>query len=249
MLNSFFPDFIGIGAMRSGTSWFSKNLDKHPQIAMSKRKELHFFDREMTSSRIPLLPSQTEAKIRYCKYFFKARLLNKVKGEFTPAYAILPREKISLIYSWMPNSKLIFVMRDPVLRAWSHARKDYEIYQGKSIKQASTDEVIKYFEQPAVASRGNYADCLENWFSYYPKENFFITFMDEVATRPLELMNEVYKFLGVGSYTGLDKRDMVEKVNARPSSDMPDGVRKYLEDTLYKQNSRLESLISRKLPW
>jgi len=249
MLNTFFPDFIGIGAMRSGTSWFSKNLDKHPQVAMSKRKELHFFDREIASSRIPLLPSQIEAKLRYRKYFFKARLLNKVKGEFTPAYAILSREKINLIYTWMPNVKLIFVMRDPVMRAWSHARKDYELYHGKPIHQASTDKIIKYFDQPAVASRGNYADCLENWFSYYPKDNFFITFMDEVTARPVELMREVYEFLGVDSSFEIDESEMNKKVNARPIADMPDEVKDYLASTLYEQNSRLENLINRELPW
>ncbi len=249
MLKRFFPNFIGIGAMRSGTSWFSKNLDKHPQIAMSKRKELHFFDREIDSSKNPFLPKQVEAKIRYSKYFVKAGILNKVKGEFTPAYAILSREKISLIHSWMPNVKLIFVMRDPVLRAWSHARKDYEIYRGKPIQHASTNEIIEYFDQPAVANRGNYADCLENWFRYYQKDSFFITFMDEVATRPMELIKEVYEFLGVDSNIGIDESDMSKKVNARPLTNLPDDIREYLENTLYEQNTRLESLINRKLPW
>jgi len=249
ILNYFMPDFVGIGAMRSGTTWFSKNLAKHPEIAMAKKKELHFFDQQIAHRRIPFLQQEQEAKLRYCKNFVKASFLNKVKGEFTPAYAILPVERISLINKWMPNLKLIYSMRDPVMRAWSHARKDYEIYNGKPIEQASTDELIKYFQVSAVAQRGNYAQCLENWFRFYPQEVFFITFMDDITSRPLELLKDVCKFLGVDQNAEFDQSEVSIKVNARPVSDLPDDIKNYLENTLYQQNSRLESLINCKLPW
>lgn len=39
------PDFIGIGAPRSGTIWLWRNLKNHPDIWMSPRKKLHYFDR------------------------------------------------------------------------------------------------------------------------------------------------------------------------------------------------------------
>ena len=40
------PDFLGIGAQRSGTTWLYEQLRGHPQVVMSsKRKEIHFFDR------------------------------------------------------------------------------------------------------------------------------------------------------------------------------------------------------------
>lgn len=35
---------IGIGAQRSGTTWISRYLDKHPEVAFSPIKELHVFD-------------------------------------------------------------------------------------------------------------------------------------------------------------------------------------------------------------
>lgn len=42
------PDFLCIGAQKSGTSWLFKVLQEHPQIFMPPIKELHFFDRVNT---------------------------------------------------------------------------------------------------------------------------------------------------------------------------------------------------------
>jgi hypothetical protein len=38
------PNFLVIGAARSGTTWISKNLELHPEIYIPRKKELHFFD-------------------------------------------------------------------------------------------------------------------------------------------------------------------------------------------------------------
>lgn len=38
------PDFICIGAQKSGTTWFQENLRRHPGIWMPPIKELHYFD-------------------------------------------------------------------------------------------------------------------------------------------------------------------------------------------------------------
>ena len=48
-----FPDFIGIGAQKAGTTWLDRNLRAHPQIWMPERKELHYFDRRIADMRSP----------------------------------------------------------------------------------------------------------------------------------------------------------------------------------------------------
>ncbi len=54
-----FPDFLCIGAQRSGTTWLHHNLRQHPEIWMPPLKELHYFD-EMEMIR-SLFPSQVSA--------------------------------------------------------------------------------------------------------------------------------------------------------------------------------------------
>lgn len=41
-----YPDFIGIGAQKAGTTWLARNLQAHPEIHMP-RKEVHYFDRKL----------------------------------------------------------------------------------------------------------------------------------------------------------------------------------------------------------
>ena len=38
------PDFLIIGAQKSGTTWLDRNLRLHPQLWLPPEKELHFFD-------------------------------------------------------------------------------------------------------------------------------------------------------------------------------------------------------------
>ena len=41
-----YPDFLGIGAQKSGTTWLHRNLQTNPQIWMP-RKEVHYFDKKI----------------------------------------------------------------------------------------------------------------------------------------------------------------------------------------------------------
>ena len=42
------PDFIGIGAARSGTTWLCSQLQQHPDVWLPRRKELHYFTRDIS---------------------------------------------------------------------------------------------------------------------------------------------------------------------------------------------------------
>jgi len=53
------PDFLGIGAMRAGTSWFAAHLARHPEIQIP-RKELHFFDHRFDRRVLPFISGPVE---------------------------------------------------------------------------------------------------------------------------------------------------------------------------------------------
>ena len=42
-----YPDFIGIGAQKAGTTWLHSNLQAHPEVWMPPIKELHYFDEKV----------------------------------------------------------------------------------------------------------------------------------------------------------------------------------------------------------
>jgi hypothetical protein len=102
------PHFLGIGAQKAGTTWLHANLRRHPDVFVADPKELHHFDETFHRG------------LRfYAGHFTPGR--HQVRGEITPAYGILPVERIRFIRTVMPEVKLIFLMRNPIDRAWSHA--------------------------------------------------------------------------------------------------------------------------------
>ncbi len=42
-----YPDFIGIGAQKAGTTWLGRNLQAHPGIWLPRVKEVHYFDEKL----------------------------------------------------------------------------------------------------------------------------------------------------------------------------------------------------------
>jgi hypothetical protein len=39
-----YPDFLCIGAQKSGTSWLQRNMETHPQVWLPPIKEVHYLD-------------------------------------------------------------------------------------------------------------------------------------------------------------------------------------------------------------
>ncbi|MFT5106182.1 MAG: hypothetical protein ACI8XO_000467 [Verrucomicrobiales bacterium] len=252
LLSPRMPDFIGIGAMRSGTSWLRRNLNRHGEIWMAEPKELHFFDRHFGERKRAWLPLQHEAQVRYGESFVAAPRGRSV-GEFTPAYAVLDRDVIAKVRSWMPAVKLLFIMRDPVERAWSHARKDFDKYwakDGVTLEEATLDDLKPFFSSLDVAKRGDYLACLTAWLEYFPQEQIWTGFMEDVAGgSEASVLRSVFEFLGVDPAIGIDEQEAKKVVNPRPSVPKPDGLVPYLQDLLYGQNEGLAALLDREIPW
>ena len=104
-----FPDFICIGAMRCGTTTLWNLMVDLPDVYMPDTKVLHFFDKDY------------DLGLEYYSRHFQGAAPNQICGEFTPDY--LP---ISCCPQRIKENnlapKLVVILRDPVLRAWSHYR-------------------------------------------------------------------------------------------------------------------------------
>ena len=246
------PDFIGIGAMCSGTSWLRRNLNQHPQIWMAEPKELHFFDRHFGHRRRHWLPAEHEAKVRYGEHFCTAPA-GKAVGEFTPAYAVMASSMVARVRRWAPDAKLLFMMRDPVERAWSHARKDFAKYwakDGMALEEASLEDLKPFFASPDVAKRGDYLTCLQQWLEHFPREQVWTGFMEDVAQgEEAGVLRSVFGFLGVDPEVGIDAEEAKKVVNPRAPVAKPDGLVEHLRSQLYGQNAALAGLLGRSIPW
>jgi hypothetical protein len=240
------PDFLGIGAQRAGTTWLWIHLRSHPQIWMPRRKELHFFDRILSASA----SLGAFARLRYAAWFVPGRLLGKMVGEVTPAYATLPDDRVGLIASWMPKARMLYLLRDPVERAWSHATKGFPLWAGYPLEQASDHAVLEFFHLPDVLARGQYVRNLQTWRRNFPAEQILVCVSELMFADPVANLRRIYAFLGVDPGVPLDPAGLGRRVHrGRSRPPMPVSVRRELETLLYAQREELEAILEMRVPW
>jgi hypothetical protein len=113
----------------------------------------------------------------------------RVRGEVTPEYAILPEEGIRHILSLRDDARFILILRDPIDRAWSHARM--------LLKDRLNETAERILAWPDVLARGHYKAMLERWFACIDPANMLVLFNDHIRKRPAAVMEQVCSFLGV----------------------------------------------------
>src|SRR5579871_1405390 len=104
------PHFLVISPPKTGSTWLADNLRAHPGVFVPAVKEVKYF-----SSLHRWLD------LDWYRHHF-APAAGRLAGEASPSYSHLPLSRIRLIRRLFPDLKLVYLMRDPVRRAWSHAK-------------------------------------------------------------------------------------------------------------------------------
>jgi hypothetical protein len=117
------PDFLIVGAARSGTTSLYNYLKQHPQIFMPDLKEPHFFS---FSGRRPhyKYPRELEVIWRFNEYLslFDGAEVGQLIGEASTQYLYFYAESIRNMKRYVPdweNLKIIIILRNPLERAYS----------------------------------------------------------------------------------------------------------------------------------
>ncbi len=180
-------DFIGIGAVRSGTTWLTECLREHPEIYLPSRKEICFFDFEKKRS------NYSKGWERYSSFFEKAPK-GAVRGEFTTHYMFFP-ESCGLIKRHFPNVKLIACLRRPEDTVYSFYWWKKANFESGDLAETFEGELEK---DDQYIKRGFYYKQLKRFYDVFPREKIKIVLFDDIKERPQEVLKDVYGFLGVG---------------------------------------------------
>jgi hypothetical protein len=111
------PDFIIIGAMKSGTTSLYNYLVQHPNVLKGAKKEIHFFDWQYEKG-LPYYRSQFPTQ-PYKIFMRSFRKYEFICGEASPYYFFHPHVARRVAQD-LPHVKLIAILRNPVDRAYSH---------------------------------------------------------------------------------------------------------------------------------
>jgi len=235
------PDFLCIGAQRSGTSWLYENLRAHPHAWLPPIKEIQYFNSLDKPLRRKLNVYFRHLRGRILDDFHEKRPLanlswdiryflgrrsddwykglfrpaaNQVAGEISPDYAALELDEIEHIHKLNPKLKIIYLMRDPIERSWSGATKDLARQRRRHLEAVPDDELLKKLSGPGTMARSNHILVLEKWSSIFGSGQIFIGFFDDVEKKPEELVGNIYRFLGLSNSADYIPANLDKKVNA-----------------------------------
>jgi hypothetical protein len=178
------PTFLVIGAMKAGTTSLYHYLRDHPQVFMPKIKELDFFAVEEAWSRGPEW---------YRRQFAGASPEALAIGEASTAYTKFPHYPFvpERIARAVPEAKLIYVVRDPIQRIYSHYRHRVAV----GAERAPIERAV--LEEPIYVDYSRYALQLEQYLPHFPREQLLVVTSEALRKDRHATVRSVYGFLGV----------------------------------------------------
>lgn len=188
-------NFVVAGAQKSGTTALNYYLKRHPQIALPRKKELHFFDNDELFERAP--PSYETLH----NMFPKVRR-DSIAGENTPIY-LYWKPALPRIRDYNPDIKLIIILRNPIARAfsqWNMQRHrgiepldflDAVHAEPRRIAEAAPKQLRKF----SYVDRGCYAEQLTRAFGIFPRNQFLIVKYEEFRAEQQRCLQRVFEFL------------------------------------------------------
>lgn len=183
------PNFMIIGAMRSGTTTLSALLRAHPDVYMAPKKEVHYFSRHW------------ERGVDWYVQQFAGRRGEVAMGEATPSYMYFD-DAVERMASVVPEARLIAILRDPVDRAWSHYWRG-RVWGLEELDFRRALEAEPERLQTADAGlfgyidRGRYLRQLQNVCRFYRRDALNVVLFEDLVKAPRETLQEVCRFIGV----------------------------------------------------
>jgi len=198
------PNFLIIGAAKSGTTAIHSYINQHPDVFMPARKELRFFSYTETASKeVPAIYThQGVTSLTEYQRYFKAAGERKVVGEASPMYLYTPgtAERIRQV---IPRAKMLVILRNPIERAYSaylHANRDW-------IEPASSFKEALALEQERIDSgwgmlwhytqAGFYSDQLKRYYDNFDSDQIKVVLYDDLISNMSELLADIFEFLDV----------------------------------------------------
>jgi hypothetical protein len=191
------PNFLIVGAPKSGTTSLARYLADHPDAWVVPEKELRFFDQHYDLGR------------DWYRDRFAAAGSEQAIGEATPTYLINARAP-ARIAETLPDVRLIAILRNPVDRAYSHywhwrerlgeTRSFEQVVEDELAGKANGSDPIWRPEAPETfpyLGYGRYAPQLENLARHFPPERILVLLFEDLTERPAEVFGEVCRFLGI----------------------------------------------------
>ncbi len=254
------PDFLIIGAPRSGTSSLYSYLIKHPLILPCKIKEPNYFsmyyDRSISWYRT-FFPTKLSKILSQNNKNSKA-----VTGEASTQYYWHPHVP-ARVKKMLPNAKILILLRNPIDRSYSqyemevrHGNENLSFEDAIQMEQSRIngefDKMVKdpqYFSSKytmyAYLEKSIYVNYLKKWLEYFPKQQFLFINSEDFFSKTQQTLDEIFDFLGVHPYK-LDGFEIIRKGDYKP---IKKETHQKLLEFFKPHNEELFSILGKTFDW
>lgn len=209
------PEFIIVGAGKSGTTSLYKYLQQHPQIFLPPKKELYFFAFEGEEH-----PDGVTNFEDYQAMFLDAPE-DQVVGEVSSVYLFRPKAPERIKF-YLPNAKIIAILRNPTDRAFSSylmhvGNRHPSIFDSQTGKLIQFEDIVKnrgYFIQT-----GFYYEQLKRYYDRFNSSQIKIYLYEDLVADNQKLAQDLFRFVGVDETFTLDTSQR-HKVSGIPKNKM-----------------------------
>jgi hypothetical protein len=228
-----------IGAMKCGTSALHRYLDMHPEITMSRPKELNFFFGPAANHRTWTAGNRSRGLRWYARHFPAHA---PVRGESSPGYTSPDHPGVAQrMAATIPAARLIYLVRDPIARALSHYRHHHaEGHERRPLAAALFDPASQYI------SRGRYHERLLPFTAHFGRRQILVVAQEDLRDRRAATLRRMFAFAGVDETFWCDAfavhRDVPQygRLNAY--------LRDRLADAFRADAARLRAFADQRLP-
>jgi len=186
------PNFIIVGAQKSGTTTLYDVLNNHPEVNMSLIKEVNYF----TSNK-----KMSKGLEYYSKSFRAPEKTEKVTGEASPGYMCYPGVA-KQIKKDLGDIKIVMILRDPIQRAFSQY---WDNRRHLSEYMTENEIVDKYLfseyipGQRGYFSRGTYINYIKEYVQNFEVNQIHIIILEELIRDPEMHLKSLFEFLKIST--------------------------------------------------
>lgn len=242
------PNFVVIGAPKSGTTSLFFYMKQHKNVYLPVRKELHYFS-------YPDLVKQAEGpgdrntlenlcsdRSAYEAHYADVRD-QTVVGDVSPSYLYFS-QAADRIKNEIGDVKIMALLRNPLEKSfsqYSHLKRDgretlsfYDaLMKGEQRAEADWSDFWRYAESSL------YTDKLKHYLSVFSEDRVKIMLYDDLVADPDKFMLEVFTFLGIDPSVKTDTSTIYNR-SGKPKS-------KHIAEFFAKPNS-VKSLVKKIVP-
>lgn len=157
----------------------------------------------------------------------------RIGGDVTPAYARLDDCEVARIRRVLPEARVIYLLRDPLSRAWSQASMHFRKRGSPDIESVPRDVLLRFFTQDSVRRNGDYLRTLDIWERHFCQEQIHVDFLERVAQDPQGVLEDVLKFIGVTGRARVSRVDLAQPRNSGHAPPLPPDMARVLADQFH----------------